>query len=125
MIRKTLEGLNKTLITLIPKKNAAASMNDFHPINRCNVISKIISKVLANILKHVIDSMISLSQSIFVSKRLISDNAMIGFECIHNLNNKRPRKKGMVVLKLCMSKAYDRIEWAYLRKIMTKIGFYE
>ena len=36
---------------------------------------------------------------------------------------KRTGKMGLMVLKLNMSKAYDRVEWVFLEKIMAKMGF--
>lgn len=87
------------------------------------MIYKIIAKTLANRLKKVLDSVISPTQSVFVTGRIISDNAVIGFECIHTLNNKRSVKEGVAPLKLDMFKAYDKVEWSYLRKVMEKIGF--
>ena len=56
--------------------------------------------------------------------RLITDNALVAFETMHQINLKKSGAKGEMTLKLDMSKAYDRIEWACLEKIMEKLGFH-
>ena len=98
-------------------------MSDYRPISLCNVIYKIISKVLANRLKLILPKVISVSQSAFVPGRLITDNVLVAYEILHGKYCKKKGKKGSLLLKLDVSKAYEHVEWSFLRGIMTKLGF--
>lgn len=100
-------------------------MSDFQPISLCNVIYKIISKVLANRLKQVLPHIISSTQSAFVSGRLVTDNALVACETLHTMRGQKKGKTGSLALKLDISKAYDRVEWVFLRAIMVKLSFPE
>ena len=125
-----LRKINFTHIALILKTNDPRSVADYRPISLCNVIYKIISKVLANHLKSLLDAIISESPSAFVPGRLITDNVNVAFELLHRLKLKRPKKKGQMVVKLDMSKTYDRVEWVFLEwvfleRLMVKLGFAE
>ncbi|KAK3218994.1 hypothetical protein Dsin_012964 [Dipteronia sinensis] len=95
---------------------------DISRSRRSNVIYKIVTKALANRLRIVLGEVVSDTQSAFVPVRLISDNAIVGFECLHALK-KRKRKEGSLALKLDMSEAYDRVEWEFLEKVMGIMGF--
>ena len=57
--------------------------------------------------------------------RLITDNVIVAFETMHHISQKKGGKTGEMALKLDMSKAYDRVEWTCLDKIMEKLGFVE
>ena len=117
--------VNYTHIILIPKIKSPEKMFNYRPISLCNVIYKIISKVLANKLKQILPQIISPTQSAFVPSRLIIDNILVAYECLHTMHCHKKGKKGSLALKLDISKAYDKVEWAFLKGIMEKMGFPE
>lgn len=100
-------------------------MQDLRPISLCNVVIRILSKVLSNRLKSCLGSIISEKQSAFIEGRLLTDNALVAFELNHYMRRRTQGKIGMVGLKIDISKAYDRLEWGFLRHIMEKFGFHE
>ena len=118
-----LKKINHTHICLIPKVKNPECVKDFRPISLCNVVYKIIAKVLANRLRKILPRIILEAQSAFVPGRLISDNILIAFETLHHMKHMKGNQQGFMALKLDMSKAYDRVEWAFLEKIMLKMGF--
>ena len=80
---------------------------------------------MANRLKLILPNVISESQSAFVSNKLITDNTTVAFEILHRMRNKRTGKMGQMAIKLDISKAYDRVEWGFLKSIMLKLGIDE
>ena len=114
-------NINKTLITLIPKVSTPESRRDMRPVSLCNVLYKIISKVLMNRIKPILPRIVHENQSAFVLDRVITDNAIVAFEVMHWLKNKRDGKRGALALKLDMSKAYDRVEWNFIRAVLEKL----
>ena len=115
--------MNYTHIVLVPKKNGPQYITEYRAISLVNVISRLISKVLANRVKSTLPCIISDAQSAFVPGRLISDNTTVAFEMVHRMRNRRKGKVGHMAVKLDISKAYDRVEWEFLEKIMLKLGF--
>jgi hypothetical protein len=113
---------NHTNICLIPKNKTPTSPKDFRPISLCNVILKLITKTIANKIKPLLPNIISDNQSAFIPGRLITDNTLIAFDIFHYLKHTN-RKNGFVAIKTDMAKAYDRLEWPFIKSIMLNMGF--
>ncbi|KAL0310308.1 UNVERIFIED_CONTAM: putative mitochondrial protein [Sesamum calycinum] len=111
-------GFNETHIVLIPKCKQPQSLSQYRPISLCNVAYKIASKSIANRLKPWLDRIISPAQSAFVPGRLITDNVLLAFETNHFLNTHSRGRKHFMNLKLDISKAYDRVEWSFLKRVL-------
>ena len=51
------------------------------------------------------------------------NNILAIFETLHCMRTHNSSKFGCMSLKLDMSKAYDKVEWAFLENLMRRMGF--
>ncbi|KAL0446066.1 UNVERIFIED_CONTAM: hypothetical protein Slati_1734500 [Sesamum latifolium] len=51
------------------------------------------------------------------------DNVILAYELNHCLKQKIPGKTGHASVKLDISKAYDRVEWCFLERVLGRLGF--
>ncbi|XP_060973692.1 uncharacterized protein LOC133038980 [Cannabis sativa] len=114
--------LNNTFICLIPKVDFPMSVDQFRPISLCNFSYKVIAKILSNRLRPLTNDLVSPYQSAFIPGRWIAESSILTQEIIHKIKNKRGLG-GLMALKLDMHKAYDRMEWGFLEKVLTAVGF--
>ncbi|KAA3462518.1 reverse transcriptase [Gossypium australe] len=117
--------LNSINIVLIPKIQNPINLANFRPSSLCTVLYRIVIKAIANRVQEVIGGCIDVAQSAFVPGRLISDNVLIAYEILHTFQKKHTGKKGYMAVKLDMNKAYDRVEWGFLKEVMLRMGFQE
>ncbi|KAL0367065.1 UNVERIFIED_CONTAM: hypothetical protein Sradi_3596600 [Sesamum radiatum] len=120
---RLLKQVNSTLISLIPKVSNPTIVAEFRPISCCNVLYKAITKILVQRMRSILDSLISPSQNAFVPGRSIGDNVMLAQELFSGYNQRHlpPR----CALKVDLRKAYDTVEWDFLRAVLTLFGFPE
>uniref|UniRef100_A0A2N9FG91 Reverse transcriptase domain-containing protein n=1 Tax=Fagus sylvatica TaxID=28930 RepID=A0A2N9FG91_FAGSY len=63
-------------------------------------------------------------QSAFIPGRWIAENQLIVHELLHSFK-RRKVKGGFVAMKVDLQKAYDRINWNFLRIVLRRFGFQE
>lgn len=76
-----------------------------------------------NRLKPLMDELITPFQNSFIRGRSIIDNILLAHEIIDMLGKKKGRKNGFGVLKIDMSKAYDRVNWVFLKVVLVSMNF--
>lgn len=90
---KIPNGLNHTLITLVPKIQGPKYMHLFRPISLCNTIYKIITKIIVSRIRPFLTQWISPCQASFVPGRNISDNILVTQEILHKCRTISGKKR--------------------------------
>lgn len=85
------------------------------------MVYKGLSKLLVNRLKPFMNRLVSPFQASFVSRRSIHENIIIAKEIVHSMNRVRG-KKGFMVVKIDLEKAYDMMNWNFIGKVLAEIG---
>jgi hypothetical protein len=116
-----LDELNISKIALIPKSEDRLRIQNYRPISLLNTLYKIVAKVYANRMKPLLHNWILPSQTGFVPNRCILDNIFLAFETIAWT---RENQQDLSMLLLDFEKAYDRVNWTFLKEVMAKMGFH-
>jgi hypothetical protein len=99
-------------------------LKDSRPISLCNVIYKVVSKFLVNRLRPLLQGIISPMHRAFILDRLITDNALIAFECLHAIHNDSNDCKRFGAYKLdpCQLGILRSLETARFSQNMGTVG---
>ena len=122
--QKVLEYLNQTLIALIPKQPGPEIVSHYKPISLCTTVYKIISKIIVMRILPLLPSLISPMQTSFIQGRRGINNVIIAQELIYSLR-KRKGRTGYMVVKIDLEKAYDILEWSFIKMVFEHFGFPE
>jgi hypothetical protein len=105
----------------VPKSAHVTTASDFRPISCCNVVYKIISKILADRLGHALDGIISPMQNAFLGGRRMTDNINLLQELLRQYERKRASPRCLI--QIDFRKAFDSVQWAFLRQLLLLFGF--
>ena len=92
----SLENINGSFITLVPKKQSPETVNDFRPISLTNTSLKFLTKLVANRFQSIISKCIHDNQYGFIKSRTIQDCLAWCFEYIFQCKH----SKRKVVVKV-------------------------
>ncbi|KAG8368848.1 hypothetical protein BUALT_Bualt15G0089400 [Buddleja alternifolia] len=121
---KINSGIGRSFLCLIPKVEHPESITQFRPIALCNVLFKIVTKTVVLRLKPFMDKLISPHQSSFIPGRSTHDNILVLQELAHTLAASHS-KKGSMLIKLDLEKAYDKVRWDFLTQTLQDFHFPE
>ncbi|OMO53258.1 reverse transcriptase [Corchorus capsularis] len=113
---------SESLIALIPKSLNPESITQFRPIGLCNTSYKIVSKILVNRIRPLLFDLISPNQASFILVRKGTDNIILVQEIVHSFS-KQIGKVGNLLIKLDLDKAYDKLEWSFIRQVLLFFNF--
>jgi exonuclease III len=118
--RIDISRLNFGVLSLIPKVQGADHISQFRPIALINVIFKMVSKAVATKLDPIANRVISPNQTAFIKGRFILDGILALHEVVHEV---KANREACILLKLDFEKAYDRVNWDFLREVLRCKGF--
>lgn len=67
------------------------------------------------------NDLVGIEQVSLITRRHTIDNIAVAQEALHSLRKKQG-KKGMMLVKINLEKAYDRIWWPFLEVVLERIG---
>ena len=87
---------------------------------RAIALHNVVYKIISNRLKLLLSTLVSVEKIWYVEIRQILNNIIQTHEVVHSLM--RNKKVGMI-MQLDLAKAYDKLNWTYIRKVLLAFGF--
>ncbi|KAJ3685147.1 hypothetical protein LUZ61_014311 [Rhynchospora tenuis] len=115
-------ALARSNVVLIPKIDDPKEVTDYRPVSVCNFIYKVISKLLSARMRVIMSKLVGSNQCAFVPGRIISDNILLLREIMHSFASSAFPKQAFC-FKCDLSKAFDRMEWHFVVRVLQLYGF--
>ena len=110
------------MIRLLHKKGERRDLKNWRPISLLSVDYKILTKVLASRLTSVLQIIVHKGQACFVSGRSIRDSCRV---LQYTVDYCKATDRGAGLVSLDQEKAFDRVEWSFLDKVMAAMNIGE
>ena len=109
--------MREAVVSLIYKEKGERNLlANYRPISVTNTLYKILAKAMVISLHDITPHLISVEQTGFQVDKYITENARLVQDTIAYCESQN--KPGVLVF--CdQSKAYDRIDWSFMKKVMT------
>lgn len=118
---KILKRINAIVISLIPKVEAPNTIQEYRPIACCNMVYKVISKLLVSKLQSILGGLVGEEQVVFIPGGYLQDNVIMTHLLVNGYNRKHISPRAMI--KVDIRKAYDSIEWKFIRYTLQVMKF--
>ena len=117
------QTVRRAIIALMEKANKdLLDISCWRPLSLCNTDLKILSKLLAHRLNKVLPKIIHNDQTGFLKNRGLTDNVI---DLISAVEHCELNEIDALLVSYDLEKAFDRVEWNVLLKIMQKFGFHQ
>jgi hypothetical protein len=108
------------LIIILYKKNGRLETKNWRPISLLNVDYKIATRAISGRLLAVIGTVVGTDQTCGVPGRTISENLSFIRDLIDYVE---PEDLPVALLSLDQEKAFDRVDWGFLLRILDRFNF--
>ena len=108
------------IISLIPKGGDHSDLRQWRPITLLSTVYKVLARMISARLTPLLPDLIHGSQTGFIQDRCILDNIFTFYEAVEWA---KATSQPLAILLLDFEKAYDRVDWEFLKGTMLRMGF--